>query len=170
MYEWLGVEKVELAVMAELLLRGAQTIGSLRSRAARMEPIPDLAALQPHVDALKAKGLIRYLTPEGRGCVVTHALYETSEWERLRCQYAATGQAVETLSGTHPPDGAAGQWRAVSAIAGDPAAGTQNEIESLSNELCALRTQLDRLRDELEQHCHDSERALTEIRRQLGIA
>ena len=41
-YDWLGVEKVELAVMAELLLRGAQTVGELRGRAARMEPIKDL--------------------------------------------------------------------------------------------------------------------------------
>src|SRR5262249_31356797 len=44
-YEWLGVEKVELAVMAELLLRGAQTVGELRGRAARMEPIKDLGEL-----------------------------------------------------------------------------------------------------------------------------
>ena len=41
-YEWLGVDKVELAVMAELLLRGSQTVGELRGRAARMEPIKDL--------------------------------------------------------------------------------------------------------------------------------
>ena len=47
LYEWLGVDKVELAVMAELLLRGAQTEGELRGRAARMEPIADLAALRP---------------------------------------------------------------------------------------------------------------------------
>ena len=46
MYEWLGVDKVELAVMAELLLRGEQTVGELRSRAARMEPIADLGALK----------------------------------------------------------------------------------------------------------------------------
>ena len=43
----LGVDKVELAVMNELLLRGDQTVGELRSRAARMEPIADLAALRP---------------------------------------------------------------------------------------------------------------------------
>ena len=30
LYDWLGVDKVELAVMAELLLRGAQTEGELR--------------------------------------------------------------------------------------------------------------------------------------------
>src|SRR5262245_39732576 len=41
MYEWLGVDKVESAVMTELLLRGEQTLGDLRARASRMEPIPD---------------------------------------------------------------------------------------------------------------------------------
>ena len=47
MYEWLGVDKVELAVMAELLLRGQQTLGELRGRAARMEPIKGISELQP---------------------------------------------------------------------------------------------------------------------------
>ena len=32
-YEWLGVNRQELAVMAELLLRGPQTLGELRARA-----------------------------------------------------------------------------------------------------------------------------------------
>jgi uncharacterized protein YceH (UPF0502 family) len=49
-YEWLSVEKTELAVMTELLLRGEQTLGELRGRAARMEPIADMAALKPVVD------------------------------------------------------------------------------------------------------------------------
>jgi uncharacterized protein YceH (UPF0502 family) len=39
LYEWLGVEKVELAVIAELLLRGEQTLGDLRGRASRMDKI-----------------------------------------------------------------------------------------------------------------------------------
>src|SRR6188508_718596 len=82
-YEWLGVEKVELAVMAELLLRGAQTVGELRGRAARMEPIKDLGELQPTLDSLAAKGLIMYLTPPGRGCVVTHSLYLDREMEKV---------------------------------------------------------------------------------------
>ena len=51
-YDWLGVDKVEMAVMAELLLRGAQTVGELRGRAARMEPIKDMADLRPVLDSL----------------------------------------------------------------------------------------------------------------------
>ena len=67
MYDWLGVNKLELSVMTELLLRGAQTEGELRGRAARMDPIADLNALRPILDSLKAKGLIVSLTPEGAG-------------------------------------------------------------------------------------------------------
>ncbi len=89
MYEWLGIEKVELSVMAELLLRGAQTEGELRGRAARMDPIADLAALRPILESLSAKGLIVSLTPEGRGHVLTHALYQPQEMEKLRREFHA---------------------------------------------------------------------------------
>ena len=36
-------------ILAELLLRGEQTLGDLRSSAARMEPIADQAALKEEV-------------------------------------------------------------------------------------------------------------------------
>src|SRR5262245_58448388 len=41
LYDWLDLRNrpVELAVLAELLLRGAQTEGDLRARASRMDPI-----------------------------------------------------------------------------------------------------------------------------------
>src|SRR5215213_2995223 len=86
LYEWLGVDKAELAVMTELLLRGAQTLGELRGRAARMEPIKDIGALQPIVDSLRQKGLLIYLTSAGRGGVVTHNLYQPQELEKLRSE------------------------------------------------------------------------------------
>src|SRR5581483_4994519 len=89
LYDWLGVDKVELAVMTELLLRGAQTVGELRGRAARMEPIADLAALRPVLDSLRAKGLVLALSPEGRGQVVSHALYQPQELEKVRRELAA---------------------------------------------------------------------------------
>ncbi len=87
LYEWLGVEKVELSVMTELLLRGDQTEGELRGRASRMDNIADLAALRTLLAALAAKNLVVSLTPEGRGHVVTHNLYKPRELENLRAKY-----------------------------------------------------------------------------------
>ena len=108
MYEWLGVDKVELAVMAELLLRGAQSEGELRGRASRMEPIADLTALRPVLASLKLKRLVIPLTPEGRGHIITHALYPPRELEHLRAQYASGGAAATAAcaeSGQSPDAG-----------------------------------------------------------------
>ena len=82
-YEWLGVEKVELSVMAEPLLRGAQTEGELRGRAARMDPIADLAALRPILDSLKAKGLIVSLTPEGAAMYYRTRFTSRKKWKNF---------------------------------------------------------------------------------------
>ena len=57
LYEWLGVDKVEMAVMTELLLRGDQTVGDLRGRAARMEPIPDLARSEAGAGLAQGEGI-----------------------------------------------------------------------------------------------------------------
>src|SRR3954464_11759761 len=102
-YDWLGVEKVELAVMAELLLRGAQTVGELRGRAARMEPIKDLAELRPTLDSLEKKRLIQYLTPPGRGCVVTHTLYVDREMDKVRREAAAMHAASDSTDTLDEP-------------------------------------------------------------------
>src|SRR4051812_39949565 len=102
-YEWLGVEKVELAVMAELLLRGPQTIGELRGRAARMEPIKDLGELRPILDSLASRGLVQYLTPPGRGSVVTHGLHLEREMDKIRRE-AGSMQAATLDSETDRQD------------------------------------------------------------------
>ena len=93
-YDWLGVDKFEIAVMAELLLRGAQTLGELRGRAARMEPIAGLPELRPVLEGLLKKNLIVYLTPAGRGAIVTHNLYSEREMEK---------QVAEHGGGVRPP-------------------------------------------------------------------
>src|SRR3954471_819406 len=87
-YDWLGVEKTELAVMTELLLRGEQTLGELRGRAARMEPIADMTSLKPVVDSLVTKGLMIELTPPGRGQIVSHNLYKERELNELKARFA----------------------------------------------------------------------------------
>jgi uncharacterized protein YceH (UPF0502 family) len=101
LYEWLKVTKVELAVMAELLLRGPQTEGELRARASRMEPLADLAALQAILEPLAARGLVSYLSPPGqkRGVYVAHALYPADELEKVRQAFASRHSSGEEMPG-----------------------------------------------------------------------
>jgi uncharacterized protein YceH (UPF0502 family) len=148
LYEWLGVDKVELAVMAELLLRGTQTEGELRGRAARMEPIADLAALRPVLASLKQKGLVISLSPEGRGHVVTHGLYEPRELEKQRAEVAAGGttrheaaSAPHATYGEPNADGAQAQSSAMAEL--------RREMNDLRDDVAGLRSELEALRAEL---------------------
>ncbi|MCE5302817.1 MAG: YceH family protein [Planctomycetaceae bacterium] len=152
LYEWLGVDKVELAVMTELFLRGDQTVGELRGRASRMEPIADLAALRPVVDSLKAKGLVVALTPEGRGHVVTHALYKLREMEGLQAKYQGVGAsdvhmaAVESTGDAAPPTA---HPAATSDSAGRALAELRDQLTQLRSDVDELRVQQQQLVEEV---------------------
>jgi len=94
MYETWKVGKVEAALMTELLLRGPQTEGELRSRASRMEPIEDLESLRALLKPLAERRLVVYLTAQGkRGTVLTHGFHAPEELARLRSRYA--GQPLD---------------------------------------------------------------------------
>jgi uncharacterized protein YceH (UPF0502 family) len=85
LYEAWKVDKVELAILAELLLRGPQTEGELRGRASRMEPIDDLDKLRAVLKPLAERGLVIYLTPEARrGTMLTHGFHASEEVDQLR--------------------------------------------------------------------------------------
>lgn len=88
-YNWLAISKVEAAVMTELLLRGEQTLGELRTRAARMEPINDLQHMSELFNELKRRSLVVELSPPGRGQIVSHNLYPEWELEQVRKSVAA---------------------------------------------------------------------------------
>jgi hypothetical protein len=53
--EKLYLEKGELAILCELLLRGAQTVGELRGRSERLHPLADLAAAEGILQDLMEK-------------------------------------------------------------------------------------------------------------------
>ena len=71
-----GLNAVELAIVGELLLRGAQSEGELRGRASRMRPIETLDALREILTQLRAKQFVVRLSPESsaRGVRWTHTL------------------------------------------------------------------------------------------------
>jgi uncharacterized protein YceH (UPF0502 family) len=140
LYDWLKVTKVELAVIAELLLRGPQTEGDLRARASRMEPFADLPALQTVLEALTAKGLVIYLSPPGqkRGVMVTHGLYPPAELEKVR---QATAHAVATSDDDERPT-------RLSSARAELAAGAH--APSWAAEAATLRAELEKLRSTVE--------------------
>ena len=151
MYDWLGVDKVELAVMAELLLRGEQTVGELRARASRMEPIPGLPELKPILQSLIAKNLVISLTPEGRGQMVCHNLYRDRELDEIKARAA---------SWTPPPGAASDDPVAAPRVAASAAASShvpqerlhqlESEVAQLQAEVAALREAVTRLETLLE--------------------
>jgi hypothetical protein len=59
----LAIEKPQLAVLAELLLRGPQQPGELRGRASRMSPIESLGALAEILGPMLEAGLVVRLDP-----------------------------------------------------------------------------------------------------------
>jgi len=139
LYQWLGVDKVEIAVMAELMLRGEQTVGELRGRAARMEPIADVGALRPIVQSLIDKKLVVALTPEGRGQMVTHALYPPHELADIQARIAASssGSSEEAAPSSTAPSARA-RGRA-----------SQDELAELQVEVAELRAEVARLREQM---------------------
>lgn len=145
-YNWLGLNKVEAAVMTELLLRGEQTIGELRNRASRMEPIADLAQMQQIFDELKRRELVLELTPPGRGQLVSHNLYP--EWERDQLLEKSIGKGGEAEE-----DDSAGT--ANTRIA---KSGSSSDNSKLAEEIEQLKELISRLTDRL-----------THIEKELGI-
>jgi uncharacterized protein len=63
--EALRARPAELAILAELLLRGPQTLGELRGRASRMQAFESLDAVKGMIDALRTREepLVRELPP-----------------------------------------------------------------------------------------------------------
>lgn len=138
LYDVWQVNKVELAILTELLLRGAQTEGELRGRASRMEPIDDLDALRASLKPLAERGLIVYLGPEGRrGTQLTHGFHSPKELEHAR---------------THAPkeEAEAPPARAAS-VAPEAGPGVREEIAALRADVTALRATVQALQEQLTQ-------------------
>jgi hypothetical protein len=154
-YEWLGVDKFEISVMTELLLRGEQTLGDLRARAARMEPIADQTSLKQIVDGLLKKELMVELTPPGRGQIVSHNLYKERELTELRAQYAGHRPAERGDDDDRPAAPAmraAGPAQSAVAQSAPAARGVSaDDFAELRVEVAELRAEMARIREQLRQ-------------------
>lgn len=143
LYDAWHVDKVDLAVLGELLLRGPQTEGELRSRASRMEPIDDLEALRHVLRPLVERKLVVYLTPEERrGAMLTHGFHDPQELERLRSRIAA-----EPVFENPPPVGSA----LPNSVKNERLSALEFGLKEAHNEIEELKLTIGRLQEEMNQ-------------------
>ncbi len=149
-YEWFGnVGKEDLAILAELLLRGEQSEGDLRGRASRMDPIPDLGFLRTRLDDLATRGLVVWLSPPGRGRVLTHGLLPEEKLEKVRAKVGAAVAAAGGVSDedAHPAPAFPAPRSSDAAVAAPapPLEPLLEAIASLETQVAELRARLDSL-------------------------
>jgi hypothetical protein len=123
----LNLDPEELAIIAELLLRGPQTVGELRNRAERMQPVGDLQAVEEMLQNLMERDeplVIRLPRQPGR---------KEQRFSHL-------------LSGT--PD-----IEEAPSLPAEPArlqvAAENERVTKLENDVAALRTELEEVRSQL---------------------
>lgn len=147
----------ELAIVCELLLRGPQTAGELRSRAARMAKFTDSGAVEATLEALANRSDGPVVQPLGR------------EPGRREIRYAQlfTGPAAGAVAGGRAPS---------TAPAADPAAantaGLEARLAELEFRLAHLDRGLQQLSDAVARQQQDIDRLgrrQQEISRELGV-
>lgn len=127
--ETLKLGEKALGVLAELLIRGPQTAGELRTRAKRMRDLPDLAALDECLQELDQAGYIRTL-PGGRA---------TRYIQTLCPELHPDGPEADAAPAAAPP-------RPASAAAPAP---SPSRIEELEERVARLEATVERLVTEL---------------------
>lgn len=142
-YQWFGITGAEAAIMTELLLRGPQTLGELRQRASRMDPIPDLGSLQVLLSGLEKKNLILYLTPAGRGQIVTHNVYLPHELDALRTEFANYKAQAEGSDDSDSPSPSPSRTSASSSTSASNTAALEARIAELETLVGDLKTRLE---------------------------
>ena len=133
------------AIVCELLLRGPQTPGELRSRASRLSPFGDVAEVEAELETLMARpdgACVARLPrePGRREARYAHLFGGDIDLEALAAAAASTGAATSAAAGT--PTGAS---RATAT--GGAQADHERRIAALEAAVEALEQQLAALRD-----------------------
>jgi uncharacterized protein YceH (UPF0502 family) len=121
---------VETAIVCELLVRGPQTPGELRSRVPRMAELPDPEVVESSLDALAAR-------PEG--ALVAQLPREVG---RRDSRWAQLFEELPEISSAPPTDEARAEPLAPRASTADLAA----RVSALESEVAALRAELESLK------------------------
>lgn len=127
--ETLDLLTPEIAVLAELLMRGPQQPGELRTRASRMAPLESLEKLDEVLASLEKRGFAKKLPPPPGS----------------RAMLVAQTLAPEA----HPVPSSALVASASSAASAPPRAGLESRVAELERSVAQLREELGALRAQL---------------------
>jgi len=160
------LSEAQLAILTELLLRGQQQLGELRTRASRMVPIDSLEQLRSELNGLIEMKLVQADGPlERRGIEVDHTFYAPNEQRPVRTSAPPGDDADEPQ-----PEPRASQPVAAPA----PAAADQQfgaRFAALEATCEELRSENEQLRESVETLKEDFRRlsdAFDDLRRALG--
>ncbi len=120
--ETLGLDDPKLAILAELMMRGPQTVGELRTRASRMAEFHSLEAVQAELATLTGTGFVRRLDPAPGS--------RAERWTQLLCP------------DSHPQEAASAGTAVASRTASTPAAGTSLAASSVSERVTELEARV----------------------------
>lgn len=154
LYEAWNVNKVELAILGELLLRGPQTEGELRTRASRMEPIEGLDELRSVLKPMTERKLVVYLTDEDRrGAVLTHGFHHAGELGQLKARARSAQQASPSSTGEGRVGGGSGSASIAGSHSHGPGAeqwqSAMKRMESMEEKIASLSSKLAQIEEEL---------------------
>lgn len=155
----------QIAILAELLCRGRQTLGELRGRASRMVPIENLSLLRSELTDLLTRGYVQASgSLERRGVEVDHAFYRSNENRGVMPAMVAETAPVSAAASPNAP--------APAAPAGVSPPIDNGKVAALESQISELRSQNQELKDEIERlgrTIHGLESKVEDICRDLGI-
>src|SRR6266849_1138626 len=123
----LAIESSQLAILAELLLRGPQTPGELRTRASRMVPIDSLDQLMSLLAPLIERGFVERLPPEAGSRAERYVQLMSPDLHPL--SPAPSGDSAPVAASALPS--------------------LLQRVEALEAEVARLRQEIDALREKL---------------------
>ena len=144
--EELALNPPEMALLCELMLRGPQTPGSLRTRCTRMVAFPDLGTLVEHLEGLAAREVpLVHQLPRHPGQSERRWIHLVGDQEGAVGSTAGGSEesTEEVALGSAPPTIHEPAWD-------DPLTELRAEVRSLRDELLALRTQFAEFRTQFD--------------------
>ncbi|MFG0297729.1 MAG: DUF480 domain-containing protein, partial [Maioricimonas sp. JB045] len=160
----------QLAILTELLRRGRQQLGELRSRASRMVPIENMEQLRSELGGLLEQGFIQASGQlERRGVEVDHTFYLPNEGRELAAMPeeaapAATAPAPATQPAAAPTPPAAAATAPLPPDVSERLASIERLCEELRREKLSMAEEIETINTRLEELAS----SVDDLRRDLG--